>query len=113
MHRIQAFRLLSLVSLFSSIPAMASVPPSTGQSQANGRDTRYTITQDTTGQLAAQGLSAPTAAFVVPDSSGGGGWAGVGNVPGTGALWIAPDPDQTNATRNGKYGGTSVKYQLT
>ncbi|MFN7922272.1 MAG: RHS repeat-associated core domain-containing protein [Bryobacteraceae bacterium] len=86
--------------------ALASVPPSTGANQSNGRDLAYRITSDTTGQL-----TSPGGAFIVTSVLAD-GWAGSGAFPGTGALWVAPSPDQSNASRNGKFFNTGTTYQL-
>jgi YD repeat-containing protein len=71
----------------------------TGQNVTNGRDNRYQIVADTTGEI-----SAPAAAFVVSSP----GWAAT--IPG--AAWIAPSADQSS-DRLGCCNNTSDTYRTT
>jgi len=115
---------LSVIALasFFGIPASAATPPSTGQNivlDAKGyyRDISYQIISDSTGEFNLNGNSPPAASYWAPPSPAtygcpgpcgqGNGWAI------TPAKWIAPDPDQRNATRlDGSWTG-AVTYQLT
>ena len=74
---------------------------SSGQNVANGTDSSYAITADTTGETAV-----PAPATVVTSLPSG--WAVV-----PGAAWIAPAADQSNATRNPCCSNTADTYQTT
>ena len=101
-----------LFASLSSIPLSAQVPPGTGAGGTGTfTDPNFQIVTETLSPHETAGCSSPTSlcpptpvqAWVVSKLAG---WA-----PAlSGSQWIAPDPDQSNATRNGSYLG-SVTYQ--